>query len=280
MQTNSQQLDEDLPCEEMPSGVPAVLVRGTVIESEHGPCIAPRGDFYLLTGHRVVYRARRRPRYGNDPARIAEVSSAPRAPLTIPAIRHLVVEVRNALSNLTASIEVFDDLYLSSRGPALTEETAPGFFGVVGDALQDQMVLALARLLDPSSDGVNYNVSTRQLVAALEATAISADLRAEYRRELAALDREFATLRSWRDKVIAHADLAEAFNSALDTVSIAVVRGIRDRLSLLVMDIARRVAPALSTDPRLILLEGPAGRLFDLLEKGLAAEEAELEGDD
>jgi len=63
MEAPERTLAQDLPCELMPSGDAVVLGRGTVIEAERGPLIAPSGDFYLLQAHGATYRARSRPRH-------------------------------------------------------------------------------------------------------------------------------------------------------------------------------------------------------------------------
>ncbi len=63
MEAPERTLAHDLPCESMPSGDAFVLARGTVIESDRGPLIAPSGDFYLLQALGGTYRARSRPRY-------------------------------------------------------------------------------------------------------------------------------------------------------------------------------------------------------------------------
>ena len=63
MEAAERTLAQDLPCELMPSGDAIILTRGTVIESERGPLIAPSGDFYLLQARGATYRARARPVY-------------------------------------------------------------------------------------------------------------------------------------------------------------------------------------------------------------------------
>lgn len=63
MEAAERTLAQDLASELMPTGDAVVLARGTVIESERGPLIAPNGDFYLLQARGATYRARARPVY-------------------------------------------------------------------------------------------------------------------------------------------------------------------------------------------------------------------------
>lgn len=274
MPRESQVLDADLACEAIPVGAPVVLVRGTVIESQHGPFIAPRGDFYLIKALGVAYRSWGRPLYQGDSPLDAEPAPSAAPPVT-PTVLELLLYFRKALGHLAATIDVFEEFYMNPAGAALVDRaTLPGFFTTVGLALESEIALSIMRLTDPPNDRANQNLSMRQLVRALDATQLSESSRAELALGLGVLEQAVAPLRPWRDKYLAHNDLVEAFTGRIDDVSIGVIREALVRLSMLYMSVAHEVAPTLASYPGHVFHDGSTRRLFELIEKGLAAEQA------
>lgn len=95
---------------------------------------------------------------------------------------------------------------------AFVFKVAPGFFRLVQDTFRDDAFIALSRLTDRSQSAGQANLTLFSLVEAAEAAGLSA-LAASARALLDQLLDRVASLRVWRNKWLAHTDLAAALAS-------------------------------------------------------------------
>jgi hypothetical protein len=112
----------------------------------------------------------------------------------------------------------------------LLNRAAPSFFRVVQDALWEQTVLHIARLTDPAVSFGKPNLSIQRLLAVIDRDDIKATVAPKV--EVALTAAVFA--RDWRNRRIAHRDLAVALYTNAQPIapaSRAMVREAIDRLA-------------------------------------------------
>lgn len=135
----------------------------------------------------------------------------------------------------------------SDQQMLLLGQVAPTFFRLIQDALRDDAFIALSRLTDKSQTMGKGNLSLITLVEAAEATG-DKPLAANLRSLMSQLLTKVAAIRAWRDKWLAHTDLAEALATA-PLPSVKVQRGDIDDAFALTRQIISLVAQHLSKNP-------------------------------
>jgi hypothetical protein len=91
----------------------------------------------------------------------------------------------------------------SERRTALLNETAGSFFGALQSVLFDDLVLDLARLTDPPRSAGKENLTLRRIPALIS----DPELQLEVRGLVEAAVSACASMRDWRNRRLAHADL-------------------------------------------------------------------------
>ncbi len=263
-----QTLAEDLECERLPDGAAALLPAGTHLEETSGPFITSRSDFFVLKADGVAYRCRHRPRLSSSATGSPAVTIQCDILTTdtpIEILEHLQKEIASAAS----AVLILEQVYITERGKRAMNRAAHGFFEVTSLALQRDTFLTLARLTDDATMGTHYNVSLQRLIAAMALAGKGGDLK-PFREQLASVRHAAKGIRDWRDKYIAHNDLAEAFAQVpLSKISIVVVRDVLTRLGKLFESLSPIVSPGWSSDPSVVLLPGDGIKLLDVVEAGL-----------
>lgn len=96
----------------------------------------------------------------------------------------------------------------------LLNETAAFFFRVIQDVLWDDILLHIARLTDPPTQGKYENLTLLRLPDAVEDGALATEFRELVKT---GLDRS-QLARKWRDKHLAHIDLSHAIDVKATTL--------------------------------------------------------------
>ena len=189
--------------------------------------------------------------------------------------------VYNALTNDVAWVHAKWNQYrqLYDRSPeriALLNEVAGHFFGVMQDSLLEDIVLHLARLTDPPKSVGKDNLTIQRLPKLISDAQLEAEVRTLVDAALAAC--EFT--RAWRNRRLAHRDLALALASATDPLPDinraeieAALAAIRDVLNSL----AGHYWDSETAYEQVITDGGEADSLVYYLQKGVRAEERRFE---
>jgi hypothetical protein len=122
----------------------------------------------------------------------------------------------------------------SDRRIDLLNECASAFFFIIQDVLLDEIQVSLSKLTDPASSlGGKYpNLSLEQLQAQLDAHG-DAHLAAANRKTLDLLHTQCQVFREWRNKKLAHLDLATAKKSSPNPIPGVSRQMIEDALKTL-----------------------------------------------
>lgn len=121
-------------------------------------------------------------------------------------VRDLFAAVWAQVAELHASWRILSDLFTGDPiRVALLKETAPAFFLIVRRALQDAMVLRIARLTDPAKQGAFENISLAALFTAVQSRTDprTATSLASILVELKNMSKP---VRTRRNRVVAHLD--------------------------------------------------------------------------
>jgi hypothetical protein len=152
----------------------------------------------------------------------------------------------------------------------MLSRVAPGFFRIVQDVIRDDMFIALSRLTDKSKTGGQENLTLVSMVELIERTE-SGEFVSEVRTILDQLLMKVDSMRSWRNKWLAHLDFDKAIESKLEELP-RVLRGDIDEALRLTCELMNAVAgyldrPINSYDD--VILPGDADALISALERGL-----------
>lgn len=132
-----------------------------------------------------------------------------------PTLGPLYHALYNEVTWLHAKWLEYRKLYgKSEKRIDLLNETAAFFFRVIQDVLWDDILLHIARLTDPPTQGKYENLTLLRLPDAVEDGALATEFRGLVKT---GLDRsQFA--RKWRDKHLAHIDLSHAIDVKATTL--------------------------------------------------------------
>lgn len=132
----------------------------------------------------------------------------PRPPMP-SALAEVFRPLQRELVNIHIKWRLFRQLFGTDQGRIeLLNRFAGGLFGVVQEVMYDDLVLALFRIADPRKTGRHENLSLDQL--ADTAGQFDTGLGARLQASSAAVDAHLAPHSDWRDKLVAHNDLATA----------------------------------------------------------------------
>ncbi len=183
-----------------------------------------------------------------------------------------MLEVHKALRTQVLQLQIrwaqFTFLFtVSDKRMVVLSNVAPGFFEIIKEVLRDDAFIALSRLTDKSSTFGHQNLSLVTLVELAEASG-NTELATKASSLLDALRARVEAIRAWRDKWLAHTDLAEAkLDKPLEHAK--VQRGHVDEAITLVLQLMRLFAEHLGEVPlgsELPIVVGDADVLARFLE--------------
>ena len=184
----------------------------------------------------------------------------------------------NDVAWLHAKWEQYRHLFAKSeRRIELLNETAAYFFRIIQDTVFEDIVLGLARLTDPIQTGRGQKQQENLTLQRLPPLVSDAQLRLDLTGLVSAALDACATPRAWRNKRLAHRDLAVALATAGDPlagisradveVALAALRDLLNKLEGYYWDS--------EVDYQMVLTNlGDADSLVHCLSKGLKAERA------
>ena len=125
-----------------------------------------------------------------------------------PGAGELAYELWRSLAHVHMNWKDYRDLYGTSQETVdVLNWAAPMFFGLLDATLRHQVILAITRITDPPRSVGHDNASLSRLLEML-APAADAKLLADWRSKLAGLQAYCEPLRSLRNRLLAHDDLA------------------------------------------------------------------------
>lgn len=158
----------------------------------------------------------------------------------------------------------------------ILNRTAPFFFRIIQQAMLEDIVLAMARLLDPAETMGNQNRSLMQLLHQLDDERF-AELQKELRDDLLQLEEASQVFKVWRNKKLAHTDLAmelRVSDNPLPGISRALVETALEALRKLMNRVNGYFMDSSTAYEHFSTITG-GDRLLELLEKGVKEEDAE-----
>jgi hypothetical protein len=141
-----------------------------------------------------------------------------------------------------AKWDVFEELYATEGRLELLRVSAAGFFSILQDVLFDDVLLAISRLTDPRGFGNRENLTLDHLGEYLGRAGLTTE-QTRFEAILAQLRIDAAAIRTLRNKVLSHRDLAAALAGGR---GIAAIRATEVRVAL------RHLADALNLFERAV----------------------------
>jgi hypothetical protein len=168
---------------------------------------------------------------------------------------------------------------LYARSPeriALLNRVAGHFFGVIQDTLFEDILLHLARLTDPAKSVGKENLTLKNLPELVKDSRLSAELKGLVETALKASK----SARAWRNRRLAHRDLALALATASDPLP-GISRDEVEAALLAIRDVLNRLAAhywnSETAYQHFIASGGEADSLVYYLHKGTQAQERRME---
>lgn len=127
----------------------------------------------------------------------------------------------------------------SSERIDLLNWAAPLFFALLDGILLHDIIMAIARLTDPSKTGRHQNASLENLLNKL-VPSLQSNLAHQWRSELKDLNAHCALIRKIRDRIIAHNDLGTALQydpDPLPGISRAYIESVLEKIRKFIGDI-------------------------------------------
>lgn len=187
----------------------------------------------------------------------------------------------NALTNEVAWVHAKWSQYqqLYTRSPEridLLNNVAGLFFGVIQDVLLEDIILHLARLTDPPKSMGKDNLTLRRLSALLANAQLTIEVQTLVEATLAACE----AARAWRNRRLAHRDLALALASAtepLPGISYTDIKAALAAMRAVLNYIEGHYWDSETPYEHFITDGGEADSLVYYLSKGVRAEQRQLE---
>jgi hypothetical protein len=143
----------------------------------------------------------------------------------------LFEEVWNELHRLQSTWTVYFGLYGTGDSVELLRSTAVMSFGVIQEIMIEVIYLRTHRLLDAAVSGGKRTASIESLIQSLPPSACS--IGRPLRKKLDAVRRDCETLAEWRDRQVAHRDLATALRQHPSPLRPVEARTIRRAIDFL-----------------------------------------------
>lgn len=141
-----------------------------------------------------------------------------------------LAEVYVAIYQEVSQLHLRWDEYLTLYGSGndnldVMNETAPTFFGMIQNGLQENIILHISRLMDEPNKGPHENLSIRLFPEVIE----NATLKEKVNNLICVAQKAFAPCKRWRDKWHAHRDRQFALDQNEEPLP-AIVRQNLDEL--------------------------------------------------
>jgi hypothetical protein len=146
-----------------------------------------------------------------------------------PQLAEVYKELIKDVNWLYFKWNIYLQLYADQENVKLLNNTAPTYFSVCQEMMQDDTLLAIGRLTDPAQTGSKTNLSLQQLVDTINEVAYPV-LRSEVMDVLTAAKPKFEVARDHRNRRIAHIDLETRLNKHPQPLSDATKHIIEEAL--------------------------------------------------
>jgi AbiU2 len=145
-----------------------------------------------------------------------------------PELGDLFYALWNEMTWLEVKWQQYCQLYAASaKRIELLNGSAPFFFRVVQDVLWEDVILSIARLTGPPRSMGKDNLTLLRLPALVEDAALGAELETALEETVAAA----AFAKDWRNRRLAHRDLALAIGERVEPLTPASRTAVREALS-------------------------------------------------
>jgi hypothetical protein len=129
-------------------------------------------------------------------------------------VKEIFEALRYEVAWLHAKWSIYSQLFCQGdERLEFLDSMAPGFFVVVRDSLQNDLIVGLCRLTDPSTIGKKENLTLSRLAESLGADNNSLPLIQQFGFQLDYLNQTCSPLREWRNRRLGHSDLPTALGS-------------------------------------------------------------------
>jgi hypothetical protein len=145
-----------------------------------------------------------------------------------PELGDLFYALWNEMTWLEAKWQQYCQLYaVSAKRIELLNASAPFFFRVVQDVLLEDVILSIARLTGPPRSMGKDNLTLLRLPALVDDAALGAKLQTALEESVVAA----AFAKDWRNRHLAHRDLALAIGQRVEPLAPASRTAVREALS-------------------------------------------------
>jgi len=122
----------------------------------------------------------------------------------------LFEQIWQEVARLHSQWEIFSQLYAESAEQVkFLDRMAPGFFGIVQEAMLNNIFLSFSRLTDNTKTGRKENLSFNRFIESIDSSK-EPKFAEILRKALESLRTECKPFRDWRNRKIAHKDLSTA----------------------------------------------------------------------
>lgn len=157
----------------------------------------------------------------------------------------------------------------------LVNKASPLFFGIIQDALWDDVILSIARLTDPSRTFDKENLTIKKLPELIN----SESLKTQLEQLIGLTDKAVTFCRDWRNRRLAHRDLELAIDSGNKPLEPASRKKVQDALTSIVNVLNTVTLHYQDSETGFNIPSGPSGALslMYVIDDGLRAAEERSE---
>jgi len=128
-----------------------------------------------------------------------------------PPIKEVFENLRYEVTWLYSKWAIYSQLFCRGEEQlSFLDSMAPGFFVIIRDSLENELIVGLCRLTDPTTTGRRENLTLARLAETLE----EADIAKEFQSRLHKIDQACSPLREWRNRRLAHSDFPTALGQS------------------------------------------------------------------
>jgi hypothetical protein len=121
-------------------------------------------------------------------------------------VKEIFENLRYEVTWLHAKWAIYSQLFCRGEDQlSFLDVMAPGFFVVVRDSLENELIVGLCRLTNPSKTGPHENLTFARLAETLGAEQCE-NLQRTFQAQFRKLDEDCSPLRKWRNRRLAHSD--------------------------------------------------------------------------
>ncbi|MFY9825725.1 MAG: hypothetical protein WAM82_30405 [Thermoanaerobaculia bacterium] len=133
-----------------------------------------------------------------------------------PHIKDVFEGLRYEITWLHAKWAIYSQLFChGAEQLTFLDSMTPGFFVVIRDSLENDLIVGLCRLTDPSTTGRRENLTLARLKETLNSEEEEEeDLKRVFDLRLEKIDRTCSPFREWRNRRLAHTDFPTALGQS------------------------------------------------------------------